>query len=90
VHSAGAAVALHGCVKSAIGADKAKRRDTMRLITAFEVAAKKESELHALYSQIAGELAHTKPDSTERHHALASLENISREIAVRKAKPPRL
>jgi hypothetical protein len=83
------AVALHGCVKSAIGAGRKKRRDTMKLITASELANKNLSELNVLYRMISEELAETEPDSVERANMIASLANISRAIAARRMSGPR-
>lgn len=53
----------------------------MRLITRFELAAKNEPELHALYKDIFNRLAAFQPNSTERSNALGSLQNIQRELA---------
>jgi hypothetical protein len=55
----------------------------MKLITRFELAAKSESELYALLREVFNELARSEPDSHERRNALASLENIQREIGLR-------
>ena len=55
----------------------------MKLITRFELAAKSESELFALLREVFNELARSEPDSYERRNALASLENIQREIGSR-------
>ncbi len=55
----------------------------MRLITKFEMAAKNESELHGLLRNAFNELAKSDPDSIERTNALASIENIQREIGSR-------
>lgn len=55
----------------------------MKLITRFELVAKSESELYALLREVFNELAKSEPDSHERRNALASLENIQREIGSR-------
>ncbi len=55
----------------------------MRLITRFEMAAKNESELHGLLRNAFNELARSKPDTHQRRNALASIENIQREIGLR-------
>lgn len=52
----------------------------MRLVTRFELAAKNESELHGLLRNAFNELAQSEPNSMERRNALASIENIQREI----------
>jgi hypothetical protein len=53
----------------------------MKLITAFALAAKKQSELEALFRQVSEELVATKPHSIERENALGSLQNIKRAMA---------
>ena len=55
----------------------------MKLITKFELAAKPKTELHALLKQVFNDLASSKPDTPERRTALASIENIQREIGSR-------
>ncbi len=55
----------------------------MKLITRFELAAKSENELYALLRAVFNELARSEPDSHERRNALASIENIQREIGSR-------
>ncbi len=55
----------------------------MKLITRFELAAKSESELYALLREVFNELARSEPYTMERTNALASLENIQREIGSR-------
>jgi len=59
----------------------------MKLITIFELASRNEAELHSLYRAIFNDLAQSKPDSQERRNALASLENIKREIRSRALSP---
>ncbi len=55
----------------------------MRLITKFELAAKPKTELYALLRNIFNDLARSKPDTPERRNALASIENVQREISSR-------
>jgi len=55
----------------------------MKLITRFELAAKSKPELYALLREVFNELARSELDSHERRNALASLENIQREIGSR-------
>ena len=55
----------------------------MKLITRFELATKNESELNALLREAFNELAKSKRHSHERRNALASIENIQREIGSR-------
>lgn len=55
----------------------------MNLITRFELAAKKENELHAMLREVFNELAKSKPESHQRRNALASIENIQNEISSR-------
>ncbi len=55
----------------------------MRLITRFELAAKNENELRGLLRNAFNELARSEPDTHQRRNALASIENIQREIGSR-------
>jgi hypothetical protein len=55
----------------------------MKLITKFELAAKTETELYALLREAFNELAKSDPDTHQRRNALASIENIQREIGSR-------
>jgi len=55
----------------------------MKLVTRFELASKSTQELHALYSVIFNELAGYLVDYPEQRNALASLENIRRELGTR-------
>lgn len=55
----------------------------MKLITRFELAAKNENELRAYLREAFNELARSEPDSHQRRNALASLENIQHELALR-------
>jgi hypothetical protein len=53
-----------------------QKENVMRLITIFELATLKKSELQALFRETADELTHTREGSTERRNALGTLENI--------------
>ena len=55
----------------------------MKLIIRFELAIKTKAELHALYKDVFNALVQSKPNTHERRNALASLENIEREIGLR-------
>ncbi len=57
-----------------------KQEVKMRLITRFELAAKNENELHFLLREVFNELVRSEPDTHQRRNALASIENIQREI----------
>jgi hypothetical protein len=59
----------------------------MKLITRFELAAIPTKELHALYSSIFNEHSGFAKESHERMNALASLENIRRELSTRVLMP---
>jgi hypothetical protein len=61
-----------------------KRRDTMKLITASELANKSLSQLQVLYRMISDELYETEPCSIERANMIASLEVISRAMTARR------
>lgn len=52
----------------------------MKLITKFELAAKNVTELYALYRDVFNALVQSSPNTHKRRNALASLENIQREI----------
>lgn len=52
----------------------------MKLITRYDLASKSECELHGLYRMAFNNLVRSARESAERRNALASLENISREI----------
>ncbi|MBL3619050.1 MAG: hypothetical protein JMN26_15130 [gamma proteobacterium endosymbiont of Lamellibrachia anaximandri] len=52
----------------------------MKLITRFELAAKSKAELHALLREVFNELAKSNADTHQRRNALASIDNIQREI----------
>jgi hypothetical protein len=55
----------------------------MRLITRFELARRSDNELSALFRLVSEGLARTAKGSPERRNALASLENIRCEQAMR-------
>ncbi len=59
----------------------------MKLITRFEIAAKNKNELHAILRNAFNELAQSEPNSMERRNALASIDNIQREIGSRALYP---
>jgi len=59
----------------------------MKLITRFELAAKNESELHGFLRNAFNELAKSNPNTHQRRNALASIENIQREITSRASCP---
>lgn len=52
----------------------------MKLITRYDLASKSDPELRGLYRKIFNALVQSTPDSAERRNALASLENLTREI----------
>jgi len=55
----------------------------MRLITQFELATKSTEQLRGLLRECFNALAKSAPDSPERRNALASIENIQRELGLR-------
>ncbi len=55
----------------------------MKLITRFEAASRSNAELHALYREVFNAFATAPRGSQERSNALASLQNIKAELAVR-------
>ena len=59
----------------------------MYLITRFELAAKNERELHAILREAFNELAKSDIDTHQRRNALASIENVQREITSRISSP---
>lgn len=52
----------------------------MKLVTRFELAAKTENELRGLLREAFNELAKSDFDTHQRRNALASIENIQREL----------
>ena len=59
----------------------------MYLITRFELATKNERELYAILREAFNELAKSDIDTHQRRNALASIENIQREIGSRISSP---
>jgi hypothetical protein len=59
----------------------------MKLLTRFELAAKNKNELHILLRESFNELAKSNANTHERRNALASLENIQRELGSRNPAP---
>jgi hypothetical protein len=59
----------------------------MKLLTRFELAAKNKNELHILLRGSFNELARSNANTHERRNALASIENIQREINSRVLRP---
>jgi len=62
----------------------------MKLITRYELASKSIHDLRGLYRTVFNALVQSVPESAQRRNALASLENISREISQRYAHQWRL
>ena len=52
----------------------------MKLITRYDLASKRARELRGLYHKTFNALVRSAPESPERRNALASLENLTREI----------
>lgn len=59
----------------------------MKLVTRFELAKLNENELHALLRHAFNELAKSNSDTHQRRNALASIENIQRELVSRAFSP---
>ena len=59
----------------------------MKLLTRFELAAKNKTELDFLIRESFNELAKSNANTHERRNALASIENIQREISSRSLTP---
>jgi len=57
-----------------------KRKKQLKLITRFDLASKSKGELRGLYFKAFTALVQSAPESGERRNALASLENLTREI----------
>lgn len=55
----------------------------MKLVTRFEAASRSTTELHALYREAFNSFARASDGSLERSNALASMQNIHAELAVR-------
>lgn len=56
----------------------------MRLITTIELGERSESELRVLFGMVSKALAQTERGTPERRNGLASLENISHAIIIRR------
>ena len=74
------ALRINGLTKAAKGAASNSMEVQMKLITRFELAAKTKTELYALHRDVFNALVQSKPNTHERRNAMASLENIEREI----------
>jgi len=59
----------------------------MKLVTRFELAARSIEELYSLHREIFNLLVQTKPETSGRRNALASLNNIQKEINSRAEGP---
>ncbi len=59
----------------------------MKLLTRFELAAKNKNELHILLRESFKELTKSNANNHERRNALASIENIQRELGSRALRP---
>jgi hypothetical protein len=57
-----------------------------KIITCAELRHRRLEELQALFRSLEIELLRTEPGSFERTTALASLENVSRAMAIRRAR----
>jgi hypothetical protein len=66
-----------------------KRRSTMKIITAAELASKTGFELSALYARIREELGRTEPGSYDHEILSVSLDNIRRAFASRRTSGPK-
>lgn len=66
-----------------VGASFENQEDTMTLITRFELASLSQAQLRGLLRKTFNALVRSTPDSPERRNALASIENIQRELASR-------
>ncbi len=60
------------------------QEDKMRLITRFELATKNKTELQGFLREMFNELAKSSFNTHQRRNALASIENIQREISLRR------
>jgi len=59
----------------------------MKLITRYELTTNTEAELYTLLREVFNELAKSTVNSHERRNALASIENILREIDLKSVEP---
>lgn len=55
----------------------------MRLVTRFECAKKSDNELRSLLRQLFNAVAASTQSSQDRHHTLASIQNIQNELISR-------
>jgi len=55
----------------------------MRLVTKFELAAKSTHQLHGLHKEVFIELIKSEANTLQRTNALASLQNIEKELVTR-------
>lgn len=66
-----------------VGASFENQEDAMTLITRFELTSVSQTQLRGLLRETFNALVQSAPDSLERRNALASIENIQRELASR-------
>jgi len=59
----------------------------MRLITRYELATKTTNELRGILRECFNAMAKSTKDSPERSNALASIENVQRELGLRVWEP---
>jgi hypothetical protein len=64
------------------------KENVMRLITIFELATLKNSELQALFRQASAELVRTDDGSADRRNTLATLDNITNVMRSRDSRQP--
>jgi len=60
-----------------------------RIITTSELENRNKQELSALFRKVSQETAKSEPGSPERRNALASLENINRELNAPRIRLPK-
>jgi hypothetical protein len=65
-----------------VGASELKE-ETMKLLTRFELASKRTSELHALHRDALKAFNAAARGTQERRNALATLDNLEAEICSR-------
>lgn len=68
-------------------AEKSRGAKKMKLLTIFELAARPESELRALYREAFNAAARTDRTGEEQRNAVASLANIRRVMNARGMRP---
>ncbi len=62
-----------------------------KIITSYDLDHRSDNELCALFQKVSQDLTKSEPGTYQRRNALASIENISRELNRRRAyrlKPP--